>query len=139
MLVTIQALKSYIDNSEEKSEKCLAIHELYLNLKSAPSSQIPFPKGDSFEDYLSLRNYREEIEDARISGSICPSCGSHDIKSYGSNWKRARACWGLASLCIPPPLMPPAGGSQYQESPSPVIVMGGIKLYPIQSNCACSQ
>jgi hypothetical protein len=92
MLVTIQALKSFIDNSEEKSEKCLVIHELYLKLKSALSSQIAFPKGDSFQDYLNLRNYRTEIEETRISGSICPSCGSHEVKSYGQNWK-CKSCF----------------------------------------------
>jgi hypothetical protein len=91
MLITIQALKSFIDNSEEESEKCRAIHELYLKLKSALSSQIAFPKGDSFLDYLNLRTYREEIEETRISGSICPSCSSHDIKSFGQNWK-CRTC-----------------------------------------------
>jgi hypothetical protein len=91
MLITIQALKSYVDNTEEKSEKCLVIHELYKNLKTSLSSQIVFPSGDSFEDYLGLRNYRTEIEDARISGSICPSCGSYDIKSFGQNWK-CRSC-----------------------------------------------
>ena len=91
MLVTIQALKSFIDNKEEESEKCLVIHELYLKLKTSLSSEIPFPSGDSYEEYLGLRNYREEIENARVSGSICPSCGSHDIKSFGQNWK-CRTC-----------------------------------------------
>lgn len=91
MLVTIQALKAYIDNSEEKGEKSLALHDLYLKLKTSLSSQIPFPSGDSFLDYLNLREYRSELEETRISGSLCPSCGSHDIKSFGQNWK-CRSC-----------------------------------------------
>ncbi|MGA2310093.1 MAG: hypothetical protein ABSG57_11180 [Candidatus Bathyarchaeia archaeon] len=88
MLVVIEALKAYVDNGEELNPKCLLLKNIYLNLKEPLSSQIPnYPQEDGFIDYLKTKQHRIDLEDARITGSVCPHCGGHNIKSYGSNWR----------------------------------------------------
>lgn len=86
MLVVIQALKQYADNEDTENPKCVYLHNLYLKLKTSLCAEIPFEDSDGFTDYLNLRAQREEIEDSRITGSICRFCGSHDIGSNGALW-----------------------------------------------------
>jgi hypothetical protein len=86
MLIIISALKSYVDNDPE-NPKAEALHVHYLRLKQELSSVIPFESGDGYLEYLGSKNVRAELLDARVSGSVCLRCGSHDIKSKGKEWQ----------------------------------------------------
>jgi hypothetical protein len=88
MLVVIEALKQYSDLvGEERNVKYSSLHRLYLSLKEKLSSSVPFESEDGFVEYLSLKQHRTDLENARLTGSICPFCESKDVRSYGLNWK----------------------------------------------------
>lgn len=92
MLIVIEGLKQYVDYGEELNPKCLLLRNIYLNLKETVSSQIPnYPQEDGFIQYSKLKQHRIDLEDARITGSVCPFCESTDVKSFGANWK-CRSC-----------------------------------------------
>jgi len=91
-LIIIETLKRYVDNGEEQNPKCLLLQNIYLNLKEWASSLIPnYPQTNGFAEYLKTKQHRIDLEDARITGEICPFCSSRDVKSYGANW-RCRSC-----------------------------------------------
>lgn len=87
MLIIIEALKQYIENGEEKNVRCQLLHGIYLDLKDYNNLQAE----DGFVEFLSQRTHRIDLEDARITGSVCPFCESTDVKSFGANWK-CRTC-----------------------------------------------
>lgn len=88
MLIVIEALKQFVDYGEELNPRCLLLRNIYLNLKESLSAEIPnYPQEDGFDQFLSLRNHRIDLEDTRITGKICPSCNSTNTKSYGASWK----------------------------------------------------
>jgi hypothetical protein len=91
-LIIISALKMYIDNEQETEPKAEALHRIYLRLKSSLCAEIPFDSGDGFIDYLKNRNHRIDLEDARISGNICPFCEGHEVKSYDSEKWVCKSC-----------------------------------------------
>jgi len=92
MLIVIEALKRYVDNGEELNPKCLLLKNIYLFLQSLLLSYIPnYPQTNGFAEYLKTKQHRIDLEDARITGEICPFCSSKDVKSYGANW-RCRSC-----------------------------------------------
>lgn len=92
MLIIIEALKQYVDNGEEENPKCLLLKNIYLNLQSSLLSQIPdYPQEDGSIEYLKTKQHRIDLEDCRITGSICHFCNSTDVKSFGANWK-CRTC-----------------------------------------------
>lgn len=88
-LVVIEALKAYIDNGEERNIRCLLLHDLYLSLKNYNSRFTACE--DGFIEFLNTKQHRIDLEDARLTGSICPFCSSTDVKSFGANWK-CRTC-----------------------------------------------
>ena len=90
MLIIIEALKQYITNNEEKNIRCLLLHDIYLSLKNYDSRFIATSE-DGFIEFLNTRNHRIDLEDARLTGSVCPFCESTDVKSFGANWK-CRTC-----------------------------------------------
>lgn len=93
MLVVISALRAYIDNEEEKNARCLLLKNIYLNLKEWASSHIPnYPQEDGFIEYLKAKQHRTDLEDARITGSVCPFCEATDVKSYDFNKWQCRNC-----------------------------------------------
>jgi hypothetical protein len=92
MLIVIEALKQYVDNGEEENARCLLLKNIYLNLQSLLVSYIPnYSQTNAFAEYLKGKQHRIDLEDARITGEICPFCSSRDVKSYGANW-RCRSC-----------------------------------------------
>jgi hypothetical protein len=87
-LIVIETLKRYVDNGEELNPKCLLLQKVYLFLQSLLLSYIPnYPQTNGFAEYLKTKQHRIDLEDARLTGSVCPSCSSTDVKSYGANWK----------------------------------------------------
>ena len=87
MLIIISALKMYVDNELENDPKAQALHRLYLQLKQQLSSEIPFEEGDGFTEYLASKSERSELENTRVSGSICPSCLGHNVHSKGAEFQ----------------------------------------------------
>jgi hypothetical protein len=92
MIIIIEGLKQYVDNGSELNSKCLLLRNIYLNLKETLSSQIPFEDGDGFADYLKTKQHRIDLEDARISGELCPFCESTNVKSYDFNKWQCHNC-----------------------------------------------
>jgi len=87
MLIVISALRGFIDNEQETEPKVEALHGFYLRLKNSLCALIPeFPKEDGFVDYLKTKQHRTDLEDARVTGSICIFCEGGDVKSYGNKW-----------------------------------------------------
>jgi len=90
--VFIEVLKKAIDSHQETEPTCTKVLTLYQKTKTELESRFAdYPRGDSFTDYLEARTEREQRDNARISGSMCPNCGSRDITSYGDKWK-CRTC-----------------------------------------------
>lgn len=88
MLSVISALRQYSNNGEETSERCVLLHNLYLKLKKRLTSEIPdYPQEDGFEEFVASKTERAELENARVSGSVCLKCGSHNIVSKGQEWQ----------------------------------------------------
>jgi ribosomal protein L37AE/L43A len=87
MLIIIEGLKAYVDSGEERNVRCLLLHDLYLSMKT----YTPYVQEDGFVDFLASRNHRIDLEDARLTGKMCPFCESTDVKSFGANWK-CRTC-----------------------------------------------
>ena len=87
MLCVISALKGYISQERETDLKCLVLHNLYLLLKQQLSSEIPFPEGDGFTEYINSKAERLELENTRSTGSVCLACGSHNVHSKGAEFQ----------------------------------------------------
>jgi predicted RNA-binding Zn-ribbon protein involved in translation (DUF1610 family) len=93
--ITIEALKRFIDAHRETETLCNHVLAVYRDTKTELEKRFPeFPRGDGFTDYLEARTEREVRDSARITGSMCPNCGSTDISSYGDKW-RCRTCQKL--------------------------------------------
>jgi hypothetical protein len=88
MLSVISASKSYVNNGLENDPKAQALHGVYLRLKSSLCLEIPdYPKEDAYLSYCEEKGLRAEIENSRVTGSICIFCGSRSIKSNGNLWQ----------------------------------------------------
>jgi hypothetical protein len=93
------ALRSYIDNYEENSEKCQLLYGFYRILKEEtqrrPSLSF-YQQEDGFKDFLVTRIWRHEeqrkLEDARLSGSMCIFCGSENVRSYNKQEWKCKDC-----------------------------------------------
>ena len=94
-ILVCQALKRFIENELENSTEALILHQYYNLIKIEINSRIEMPKlpeKDAFLDYVrNKQQYREQenlLEKARVTGSICPHCGSENVRSYGkAEWK----------------------------------------------------
>jgi hypothetical protein len=106
-LVIIQALKGYIDNHREQDPNAQRLHQIYLSLKSELVNRNLDDSGsDGFQSYLSRREKQEQennrleessrteqeekniqLEEARVSGSICPYCQSVNVKKNGNSFQ----------------------------------------------------
>lgn len=86
--IMIQTLKGFIDTNRESESMCAFILAVYERSKTELENRFHnYPQGSGFLDYLSARSEREQRDNARITGSMCPNCGSADIASYGDKWK----------------------------------------------------
>lgn len=82
--ILIDTLKRYVDRDETLSEKGRVIHDKYLMLKN----HFPFlPQGDALKEFEGLKGQREELSNMRVSGSICPSCLGHNVRSKGKEFQ----------------------------------------------------
>jgi hypothetical protein len=87
--ILINTLMRFVDDEKTLSEKAILINEKYQTLKT----HFPFlpQDGNSLKEYMSFKGQREEVENTRVSGSICPSCLGHNIRSKGKEWQ-CRSC-----------------------------------------------
>jgi hypothetical protein len=83
-------LGEFIDSNQENDLVCIKLRELYnttcAELRKRDSTFNPAGK-DRFEEYLAERGDREEIDNARVTGSRCIHCGSSDVHSKGKEWQ----------------------------------------------------
>jgi hypothetical protein len=71
----------------EKESLCDYVRAVYSDTKQELENRFAdYPRGDGFEDYLSVRTQREGKEDARKSGEYCINCGSKNVRSNGTMW-----------------------------------------------------
>lgn len=93
--IFIEASKIIIDEGEGESELARRIHAYYLLLKPELEARIPeyaSLKGrDGFLEYLASREERkaktELLEQTRITGKICPECGSTNTVKDGASFR----------------------------------------------------
>lgn len=86
--ILIDTLKRFVDNEESLSEKVAVIYSKYQALKT----HFPYlPEGDALKEFVASKGQREEVENARETGNICPKCLGHDIASKGKEWQ-CRSC-----------------------------------------------